>query len=51
MKTLLAKTESVKTFSYTSKKVSIGIANETENRLLKSGKDISCKSKDLHGEF
>ena len=30
---------SVKRFSRTSQKVSIELANETENRLLKSGKD------------
>ena len=36
---LLVHQESVKPFSRTSKKVSINLANETENRLLKSGKD------------
>ena len=36
---LLVHRESVKSFSRTSKKVSIDLANETENRLLKSGKD------------
>lgn len=39
---------SVKRFSRTSEKVSIELANETENRLLKSGKDsgsfITCFS-------
>ena len=36
---LLVHQGSVKPFSRTSKKVSINLANETENRLLKSGKD------------
>ena len=36
---LLVHQDRVKTFSRTSPKVSIDIANETENRLLKSGKD------------
>ena len=35
---LLVHQGSVKPFSRTSKKVSINLANETENRLLKSGK-------------
>ena len=38
---LLVHQDRVKPFSRTSPKVSIDIANETENRLLKSGKDIS----------
>ena len=37
---LLVHQDRVKPFSRTSPKVSIDIANETENRLLKSGKDI-----------
>ena len=36
---LLVHQDGVKPFSRTSQKVSIDIANETENRLLKSGKD------------
>ena len=36
---LLVHQDRVKPFSRTSPKVSIDIANETENRLLKSGKD------------
>ena len=36
---LLVHQDCVKPFSRTSPKVSIDIANETENRLLKSGKD------------
>lgn len=36
---LLVHQDSVKPFSRTSQKVSIDLANETENRLLKSGKD------------
>ena len=36
---LLVHQESVKSFSRTSKKVSIDLANETKKRLLKSGKD------------
>lgn len=35
---------SVKRFSRTSEKVSIELANETENRLLKSGKDTEIVS-------
>ena len=34
----------VKSFSRTSPKVSIDLANETENRLLKSGKDTQIVS-------
>ena len=37
---LLVHQDGVKPFSRTSQKVSIDLANETENRLLKSGKDI-----------
>ena len=37
---LLVHQDRVKPFSRTSPKVSIDLANETENRLLKSGKDI-----------
>ena len=37
---LLVHQDRVKPFSRTSPKVSIDIANETENRLLKSGKDM-----------
>ena len=40
---LLVHQDRVKPFSRTSPKVSIDIANETENRLLKSGKDILLK--------
>ena len=36
---LLVHQDRVKPFSRTSPKVSIDLANETENRLLKSGKD------------
>ena len=36
---LLVHQVGVKSFSRTSPKVSIDLANETENRLLKSGKD------------
>ena len=36
---LLVHQDGVKPFSRTSQKVSIDLANETENRLLKSGKD------------
>ena len=36
---LLVHQDGVKPFSRTSPKVSIDLANETENRLLKSGKD------------
>ena len=38
---LLVHQDRVKPFSRTSPKVSIDLANETENRLLKSGKDIA----------
>ena len=38
---LLVHQDGVKPFSRTSQKVSIDLANETENRLLKSGKDMS----------
>ena len=38
---LLVHQDRVKPFSRTSPKVSIDLANETENRLLKSGKDKS----------
>ena len=41
---LLVHQDRVKPFSRTSPKVSIDIANETENRLLKSGKDIETIS-------
>ena len=37
---LLVHQVGVKSFSRTSQKVSIDLANETENRLLKSGKDM-----------
>ena len=37
---LLVHQDGVKPFSRTSQKVSIDLANEKENRLLKSGKDI-----------
>ena len=37
---LLVHQDGVKPFSRTSQKVSIDLANETENRLLKSGKDM-----------
>lgn len=38
---LLVHQDGVKPFSRTSQKVSIDLANETENRLLKSGKDTA----------
>ena len=41
---LLVHQDRVKPFSRTSQKVSIDLANETENRLLKSGKDNSLSS-------
>ena len=41
---LLVHQDGVKPFSRTSQKVSIDLANETENRLLKSGKDIYISS-------
>ena len=40
---LLVHQVGVKSFSRTSPKVSIDLANETENRLLKSGKDKGWK--------
>lgn len=40
---LLVHQDRVKPFSRTSPKVSIDLANETENRLLKSGKDNDQK--------
>ena len=43
---LLVHQDRVKPFSRTSPKVSIDLANETENRLLKSGKDILKSGKD-----
>ena len=41
---LLVHQDGVKPFSRTSQKVSIDLANETENRLLKSGKDRQTNS-------
>ena len=40
---LLVHQDRVKPFSRTSPKVSIDLANETENRLLKSGKDTPSR--------
>ena len=45
---LLVHQDGVKPFSRTSQKVSIDLANETENRLLKSGKDIMSQTIDFH---
>lgn len=41
---LLVHQDGVKPFSRTSQKVSIDLANEKENRLLKSGKDMQIVS-------
>ena len=48
---LLVHQDGVKPFSRTSQKVSIDLANETENRLLKSGKDITAREVRLAKEL